>query len=317
VGSTVVFEIASSDPNILSKKFNWTLSRGKIVSGQGTSRIEVQALRYPIVEKPSAQDPKLPPGFTRLQYPTSILISGRDMFPRAIRLTASASLSGVSSKCRAASITIQLHQNVEINQPADVVGLKLSTETLVTPCKPGVMPREGTATSDSMIIDVKVEAADKESDVLGYNYEVSGGRIQGTGSNVKWDLTGVAAGSYTITAAVDDGCGLCGKSKTRQITIGECEPACALIDCPSISITGPDRLADVSEFTANVSGGSVSEITYEWTVTNGVIVEGQGTPTVKAKLEATSSITIKIGGLEGGGCITSASKEFSGGIVKP
>lgn len=320
-GLIVEFEIVSNDQNILAGKFNWTLSRGKIVSGQGTSRIKVLAWSQPNNETPlaaSSSDKSIPPGFIPSPYPQSILIGG-SLMPRSVQLVASASMSGASlSNCPSASITIQINRTEEvINQPANVTRLTLSSDRLVTPCRPGIKPREGSATSMSMIIGVTVDAVDPENDVLNYNYEVSGGRIEGSGANVKWDLTGAAAGRYTITAAVDDGCGLCDASKTLEITIGECELACSLIDCPSISIIGPDRLTDTSEFTANVSGGSVSEVTYEWTVTNGVLVYGQGTSIVKAKLEPTSSITVKIGGLEGGGCIRSISKEFSGGIVKP
>lgn len=68
-------------------------------------------------------------------------------------------------------------------------------------------------------IDVTTSASDPENDVLTYVYTVSAGQIKGTGPRVVWDLTGVPAGTYTITAAVDDGCGLCGKTHTRSIVV--------------------------------------------------------------------------------------------------
>lgn len=60
-----------------------------------------------------------------------------------------------------------------------------------------------------------------------YLYTVSGGKIIGKGSKVQWDLTGVKAGSYTIMATIDDGCGFCGKSVTKTVIVKEC-PNCSL-----------------------------------------------------------------------------------------
>ena len=68
-------------------------------------------------------------------------------------------------------------------------------------------------------ITVSVTASDPENDVLTYAYFVSAGKIAGTGAKVVWDLTGVGMGSFTITAGVDDGCGLCGQTKTKTIII--------------------------------------------------------------------------------------------------
>jgi hypothetical protein len=71
-------------------------------------------------------------------------------------------------------------------------------------------------------IEVTTKAVDPEKDVVTYHYTVSGGRIVGQGANVSWDLTSIAPGTYTITAGVDDGCGICGQTQTRTITITSC-----------------------------------------------------------------------------------------------
>ncbi|MEQ1761654.1 MAG: hypothetical protein ABL984_00780 [Pyrinomonadaceae bacterium] len=68
-------------------------------------------------------------------------------------------------------------------------------------------------------IDVVTTVFDQENDLLTYGYTVTGGRIVGTGSKVKWDLTGVRSGTYTITAAVDDGCGFCGQTKSLTVVV--------------------------------------------------------------------------------------------------
>ena len=69
------------------------------------------------------------------------------------------------------------------------------------------------------VIDVTTTAVDPEDDPLVYVYTVNGGRVVGTGPKVKWDLTGVRPGTYTITAGVDDGCGICGQTKTRTVVV--------------------------------------------------------------------------------------------------
>ena len=68
-------------------------------------------------------------------------------------------------------------------------------------------------------IRVRTVATDPENDVLTYQYTVSGGKIIGTGAEVVWDLANTPVGTYTITAGVDDGCGICGKTVTKMVTI--------------------------------------------------------------------------------------------------
>ena len=75
------------------------------------------------------------------------------------------------------------------------------------------------AFSNELMVGVTVTAEDPEGDPLIHNYTISGGRIVGTGSKVSWNLNGVQPGTYTITSGVDDGCGICGKTKSETITV--------------------------------------------------------------------------------------------------
>ncbi len=194
-----------------------------------------------------------------------------------------------------------------VNQFANVTNLTLSETTVTIPCKPGFIPRPGTTCSTDMSTNVSTTAVDPENDVLTYNYTVSGGRIVGSGANVSWDLTGVNPGTYTVTAGVDDGCGICGETKTQTITVAECDcvPVEAPCVCPTISISGPSSVTtagDTMTFTANVSGGSQDEATYTWSTSQGEIISGQGTPviTVQTTPEMAGqnvTATVVIGGL--------------------
>lgn len=91
------------------------------------------------------------------------------------------------------------------NQVANVTALKLSATEITA--------------LTSKRLTVSTTAVDPENDVLTYVYVVSAGRVIGTGKDVVWDLTAVPQGTYTITAAVDDGCGLCGVTVTKTVVI--------------------------------------------------------------------------------------------------
>jgi hypothetical protein len=212
-----------------------------------------------------------------------------------------------------------------INIPANVTNVTLSETEVTIPCAAGFRPREGTVCSDDLSVNVATTAVDVENDVLTYSYTVTGGRVVGQGANVSWDLSGVRPGTYTITSAVDDGCGLCGQTQTRTITVRECD--CVEIEvcaCPTLSVTGPSEVTapgGTMTFTANLSGGNQEGITYSWSVSAGSIVEGQGTPSIRVQVPSDGSVTnvtatINIGGTQTAcNCDTEASE--TAGVAPP
>jgi membrane-associated protease RseP (regulator of RpoE activity) len=103
------------------------------------------------------------------------------------------------------------------NGNANVTDLVLSQTEITTICLTNSIPCE----SGKQTIEVTTVAVDPENDVLTYNYTLSAGRIIGQGAKVIWDLTGVKPGTYTITAGVDDGCGICGKTITKTVKVSE------------------------------------------------------------------------------------------------
>ena len=111
----------------------------------------------------------------------------------------------------------------ENNKPPDVTDLTLSQTEITASCPSGQVPREGTVCSDKMNAQVTTTAVDPEKDAIVYSYKISGGRIVGQGSKVFWDLNSIAPGTYTITAGVDDGCGICGQTQTKIITVKTCD----------------------------------------------------------------------------------------------
>lgn len=187
-----------------------------------------------------------------------------------------------------------------LNKPANVDSLDLGDSDVVLGCPPGYTPGSGCAESNS--VSVRTRATDPENDTLIYNYTVSGGRIVGQGANVSWDLSGARAGTYTITAGVDDGCGVCGKTQTKTITVRECTDCKKVCECPTLSVTGPSSQVQAGEdmvFTANVSGGNCNP-TYNWSVSAGTITSGQGTPVIHVDTTGLAgqnvTATVEIGG---------------------
>ncbi len=190
-----------------------------------------------------------------------------------------------------------------VNQPANVTAIEVSDSTITLPCEAG-RPAEGLSCNDNTTINITTTAVDPENDPLVYNYTVSGGRIIGSGANVQWDLSGVAPGTYTITAGVDDGCGFCGQTQTRTVTVEPC-PNCITCECPTLSVSGPAGVTspgEVMTFTANVSGGP--DVTYNWNISGGGTIEsGQGTPSIRVRTsrsDAGGTITARVtlGGLD-------------------
>lgn len=191
------------------------------------------------------------------------------------------------------------------NLPANVNSVTLSDMVITLPCQPGYRSRSG-ACNDSTTINVATSATDPENDVLTYNYTVSGGRIIGTGANVQWDVSTLQPGTYTITTGVDDGCGVCGKTDTKTITVENCPDCVQLCNCPTLTITGPTGITNPGEtmtFTANVSDSTVS---YNWSVSEGTIESGQGTPSITVRAPSTGT----------GGNVT-ATVTISGGSIVP
>ncbi len=105
--------------------------------------------------------------------------------------------------------------------PPSVKNLTLSQIEVMATCS----TNNNVCSNNAQSIEISTESSDPEDDILTYVYQVSGGKIIGKSAKVVWDLSGVKSGTYTIIAAMDDGCGGCGKTVTKEIKVIEC-PNC-------------------------------------------------------------------------------------------
>jgi PKD-like domain len=137
-----------------------------------------------------------------------------------------------------------------------------------------------------------------------YRWSTPAGRIIGEGANVVWDLAGVAPGYYKASLEIEtgDSNSECQAFASTGVLINACPIVTPV--CPEVSVVCPSQVAldQPLTFTANVAGGnSTTPLTYNWTVSAGTIIEGQGTPTIKVDTTGlagqTVRATLSMGGL--------------------
>lgn len=136
-------------------------------------------------------------------------------------------------------------------------------------------------------VAISARASDPDGDTLTYKWTTTGGRIVGEGPNVTFDSAGLAAGDYTVTCEVDDGCG-CVAYDTKVVHVTTCPPILVCFG-GSLDVT-PASTSDVAPgeavtfSTSGVSGGTAyGNVTYTWTASAGTIT-GNGT---SARLDTT------------------------------
>jgi outer membrane protein OmpA-like peptidoglycan-associated protein len=119
------------------------------------------------------------------------------------------------------------------------------------------------------VVDVHVNASDPDNDTLTYTYTATGGTVEGSGPDARWNSAGLAAGTYTVNAKVDDGKGGTA-SCSVDITVQERPHHPPTISC------APERSPILpGERTAIVSTASSPdnlELTYSYSANAGQIV---------------------------------------------
>lgn len=133
-------------------------------------------------------------------------------------------------------------------------------------------------------VRLKAVGHSPDGNPLRYRWNVSGGRLDGDGTDVVWDLTNAAPGVYTATVTLETGPSgdpLCTAFTSTRVVVRNCPPARPF--CPNISMYCPDvtKAGSPVTFTANISGGTAGVTpVYNWRVSAGAISSGQGTSTI-------------------------------------
>jgi hypothetical protein len=134
-------------------------------------------------------------------------------------------------------------------------------------------------------VRLKATGLSPEGKPLRYKWTVSGGRLDSyDGTDVVWDLSDAAPGVYNASVTVESGPvdnPLCTAFTSTKVVVRTCPPPRPV--CPNVSIYCPDvqQAGTPITFTASVSGGTpgVTPV-YNWVVSDGKIISGQGTATI-------------------------------------
>ena len=134
-------------------------------------------------------------------------------------------------------------------------------------------------------VRLKATGFSPEGKPLRYKWTVSGGRLDSyDGTDVIWDLSDAQPGVYNASVTLEsgpEGNPLCTAFTSTKIVVRNCPPPRPV--CPNVSIYCPDvqQAGTPITFTASVSGGTpgVTPV-YNWVVSAGKILSGQGTATI-------------------------------------
>ena len=142
-------------------------------------------------------------------------------------------------------------------------------------------------------VQLLARATSASGNAIRYRWTVDGGSLSGKGATTTWDLTGSRPGTYHAVADVDEGDDYCAAFASVGVVVIDCPPPPPPPPaCPEVRISCPDNATDKAPvtFSATISGGTSGVVpSYNWTVSNGHILSGQGT----------SSITVDTTGLAG------------------
>jgi opacity protein-like surface antigen len=118
-------------------------------------------------------------------------------------------------------------------------------------------------------VAVHVNASDPDNDSLSYGYSATGGTVEGTGADARWNTTGLAQGSYTVTSKVDDGKG--GNATcSADLTVAPKPNQPPVISCATDR--SPIMPGERTGITATASDPDGDPLTYSYAPTGGQIV---------------------------------------------
>lgn len=153
-------------------------------------------------------------------------------------------------------------------------------------------------------VSIHVNASDPDNDPLTYSYTASSGSVEGTGPDARFSTSGLAKGSYTVTAKVDDGRGGTATC-AADITVAERPNRPPTISCATDR--SPIMPGERTGITATASDPDGDPLTYSYSATGGQVT-GNGP---KAEFDSTGlsagSYTVKCSVSDGRGGTADAS----------
>jgi hypothetical protein len=172
-----------------------------------------------------------------------------------------------------------------VNAP---LSLTLTSDTnAVTACANGGAPQ----------VHLTAKAVSPGGYPIKYKWSTDAGTISGDGPEVTWNLAGLKPGyhkaSLDIQSVGSDGS--CQAFSSVSVLVNPC--AAVRPVCPAVEIVCPTSVAldQPLTFSSRVTGGVPANVAaaYNWTVSAGTIISGQGTDTIKVDTTGLGGQTIR------------------------
>jgi hypothetical protein len=163
------------------------------------------------------------------------------------------------------------------------------------------------STGEEVRLELRVEVVAGDERQLEYRYSVTGGRIIGKGPNVVWEFHNARPGEYVAVVRIKDRHGSSASSPTRVTfeLCDTCDPEFGPFpqiqpSCPATVIEGNPALISI-----RLTAGSYKrfgKLKYNWSLTAGRIIKGDGTRTIKVDTQRLGgqkiSATVDVYGLD-------------------
>jgi hypothetical protein len=146
-------------------------------------------------------------------------------------------------------------------------------------------------------VQLTAKAVSPSGNPIKYKWTTDAGVISGEGPVVTWNLAGLKPGyhkaSLDIVSTGNEG--TCQAFSSVSVLVNPCAEVRPV--CPAIEISCPTNVAldEPLTFTSRYSGGVPANITptYNWTVSAGTIIAGQGTDTIKVDTKGLGGQTVR------------------------
>lgn len=122
-------------------------------------------------------------------------------------------------------------------------------------------------------VALKAQCSDPDNDTLNYKWSATGGSVEGTGAETRWNSNGVKEGTYTVTVVCDDGRGG-SDTKTADITVAP-KPNQPPVIASCVADPASIEEGKTSTVTTEASDPDNDPLTYSYT-TSGGKVTGSG-----------------------------------------
>lgn len=168
------------------------------------------------------------------------------------------------------------------------LSLSLTTDAnIVRACDSGGAPQ----------VQLTAKAVSPSGNPIKYKWTTSDGTIIGEGAVVTWNLAGLKPGyhkaSLDILSVGNDG--TCSAFSSVSVLVNPCAEVRPV--CPAIEISCPTNVAidQPLTFTSHYSGGVPANVApvYNWTVSAGTIIAGQGTDTIQVDTKGLAGQTVR------------------------